>query len=156
MPPSKPKPSEIAAEAKKTYMPYIRENFHSQWPATSFLCYSESLIAQPPAEAKHVRFGKSDQSGQFHMAYRISFAAFYNRDPVDVALDWAPGTVPVIMPANEKRPGGDWEAGVMSPEECLCRRSNLFGTMTTPAEGNSTPSNYPLPTKAGIFSEKVG
>lgn len=40
--------------------------------------------------------------------------AFYDRDPVDVALDWAPGestAIPVIMPANDKRPGGDWEAG---------------------------------------------
>jgi hypothetical protein len=43
------------------------------------------------------------------------FAAFYDRDPVDVALDWAPGLVPVIMPANDKRPGGDWEAGQFSP-----------------------------------------
>lgn len=102
--------------------------------------------------------------------------AFFDRDPVDVALDWAPTEevpIPVIMPANDKRPGGDWEAGwlfyqiiskilltrytgVMSPEECLCRRSNLYATMTTPAEGNSAPSNYPLPPKAGIFSEKVG
>lgn len=37
-------------------------------------------------------------------------------DPVDVALDWANknkkrGEVPVISMANEKRPGGDWEAG---------------------------------------------
>jgi hypothetical protein len=84
---------------------------------------------------------------------RSDFQAFYDRDPVDVALDWAPGTVPVIMPANDKRPGGDWEAGVMSPEECLCRRSNLFGTITTPS---NVLSSYPLPSKAGIFSEKVG
>jgi hypothetical protein len=44
----------------------------------------------------------------------------------------------------------------MSPEECLCRRSNLVATMTTPAPGNPVPNNYPIPTKAGIFSEKVG
>jgi hypothetical protein len=78
---------------------------------------------------------------------------------VDVALDWAPTEevpIPVIMPANDKRPGGDWESGVMSPEECLCRRSNLFAAITTVAEGNSAPSNYPLPPKAGIFSENVG
>jgi hypothetical protein len=43
--------------------------------------------------------------------------AFYDRDPVDVALDWAPGeatAIPVIMPANDKRPGGDWEAGQLA------------------------------------------
>lgn len=143
MPPSKPKPSEIAAEAKKTYIPYIRNNCSAQWPSTSYLCYSESMPAQSPApkDMLHCRF------------------AFYERDPVDLALDWvepnAPIAIPVIMPANEKRPGGDWEAGVMSPEECLCRRSNLFATLTTPAAGNSTSTNYPIPTKAGIYSEKV-
>ncbi|RQM05374.1 hypothetical protein DH86_00004359 [Scytalidium sp. 3C] len=40
--------------------------------------------------------------------------AFYLRDPIDLALDWAlsePRPIPVIMPADEKRPGGDWEIG---------------------------------------------
>lgn len=89
----------------------------------------------------------------------LSPAAFYERDPVDVALDWydADGNnIPVIMPANEKRPGGDWEAGVMSPEECLCRRSTLYGTLTTPGPESGASSHYPIPPKAGIFSEKVG
>ncbi|KAG0647186.1 hypothetical protein D0Z07_7062 [Hyphodiscus hymeniophilus] len=140
MPPAKLKPSEIAAEAKKTYIPYIRQNYNTQWPAQSFLCHSESLAAGPAQITRHCRF------------------AFFDRDPVDVALDWAPTEdvpIPVIMPANDKRPGGDWEAGVMAPEECLCRRSNLYSAMTTVAEGNSVPSNYPIPSKAGIFSEKV-
>ncbi|TVY23700.1 hypothetical protein LHYA1_G007841 [Lachnellula hyalina] len=43
----------------------------------------------------------------------------------------------------------------MSPEECLCRRSNLVATLTTPAEGNSSSSNYPIPSKAGIYSGNV-
>ena len=78
---------------------------------------------------------------------------------MDVALDWAPSEevpIPVIMPANDKRPGGDWEAGTMASEERLCRRSTLYAAMTTVAEGNSVPSNYPIPSKAGIFSENVG
>ncbi|KAH6694216.1 hypothetical protein BKA61DRAFT_259536 [Leptodontidium sp. MPI-SDFR-AT-0119] len=142
MPPSKPKPSEIAAEAKKTYIPYIRSTLNDKWPATSYLCYSEAMVAQPPAKenAQHCRF------------------AFYERDPVDLAIDWVePGAapIPVIMPANDKRPGGDWEAGVMSPEECLCRRSNLFATLTTPGEGSSVSSNYPLPPTTGIYSANV-
>lgn len=39
--------------------------------------------------------------------------AFYDQDPIDLALNWAAGgdPVPVIMPANEKRAGGDWESG---------------------------------------------
>jgi hypothetical protein len=44
----------------------------------------------------------------------------------------------------------------MSPEECLCRRSNLFAALTTPAAGKSASSSYPIPSKAGIYSEKVG
>ncbi|KAF8860978.1 hypothetical protein BDZ45DRAFT_648189 [Acephala macrosclerotiorum] len=143
MPPSKPKPSEIAAEAKKSYIPYIRENFSGEWPPTSFLCHSESMVAlpRPDDETLHCRF------------------AFFESDPVDFALNWMDPSdktaIPVIMPANDKRAGGDWEAGVMSPEECLCRRSNLHATLTTPAAGNSAPSNYPIPSRAGIYSEKV-
>ncbi|KAH8665728.1 hypothetical protein BGZ60DRAFT_54159 [Tricladium varicosporioides] len=140
MPPSKPKPSEIAAEAKRTYIPYIRQTLSDQWPPTSYLCHSESLPIPEPTETRQVHF------------------AFYERDPIDLAIEWRitePKGIPVITPANDKRPGGDWEAGVMSPEECLCRRSNLFATLTTPAAGNSAASNYPIPPKAGIFSENV-
>jgi hypothetical protein len=61
MPPSKPKPSEIAAEAKKTYIPYIRNTCSAQWPSTSYLCYSETMPAQPPSpkDMLHCRFGAS-------------------------------------------------------------------------------------------------
>ncbi|CAG8977154.1 hypothetical protein HYALB_00003375 [Hymenoscyphus albidus] len=145
MPPSKPKPSEIAAEAKKTYIPWIRQNMSLKCPPNSYLCYSDSIPTQPLDTGRQVHF------------------AFYERDPVDLAIEWAndtsepidPVAIPVIMPANDKRPGGDWEAGVMSPEECLCRRSNLFATLTTPAPGNSAPNNYPIPLKAGVFSRTV-
>lgn len=145
MPPSKLKPSEVAAEAKKTYIPYIRQHCSEDWPPTSYLCHSDSIVASRPLpqDALHCRF------------------AFYERDPVDLALDWCePGAkdrykIPVIMPANEKRPGGDWEAGVMAPEECLCRRSNLYATLTTPAANNSSPTNYPIPPIAGIYSGQV-
>ncbi len=49
--------------------------------------------------------------------------AFYERDPVDLALEWYDPSdksgkpIPVIMPANDKRPGGDWEAGKSSKDE---------------------------------------
>lgn len=41
--------------------------------------------------------------------------AFYERDPVDIAIEWGSGEqppIPVIMPAHDKRPGGDWETGM--------------------------------------------
>ena len=126
MPPSKPKPSEIASEAKKTYIPYIAQNFSSQWPATSYLCHSESLIARSPKNQLHPRFGGLHYMTIFDTMHVLnSHLAFYERDPVDVALDWAPGMevpVPVIMPANDKRAGGDWEAGILS----LLTRSDLW------------------------------
>ncbi|KAL2063888.1 hypothetical protein VTL71DRAFT_4382 [Oculimacula yallundae] len=141
MPPSKAKPSEIAAEAKKKFIPYIRATLNDKWPATSFLCYSESIEAESSRKenSHHCRF------------------AFYEMDPIDLALDWAEPDepIPVVMPANDKRPGGDWEAGVMSPEECLCRRSNLIATLTTPGEGSSVSSNYPMPPSTGIYSGNV-
>lgn len=110
-----------------------------------------------------MHFGKHSRCWKTR-AFVNEYIAFYERDPVDLAIEWAndptepvdPVAIPVIMPANDKRPGGDWEAGVMSPEECLCRRSNLFATITTPAPGNSAPTNYPIPSKAGIFSRNVG
>lgn len=50
--------------------------------------------------------------------------AMIEGDPVDVALDWArtlqipgqpPPLVPIVNMANDKRPGGDWEASSFSP-----------------------------------------
>jgi len=41
--------------------------------------------------------------------------AFMERDPVDLAIEWSNGEkplIPVIMPAHDKRPGGDWETGM--------------------------------------------
>ncbi|KAH8799331.1 hypothetical protein F5884DRAFT_848043 [Xylogone sp. PMI_703] len=109
-------------------------------PVTSYLCYSELMVYFPLQQLRRCRF------------------VFFLRDPINVALDWAVSEtvlIPVIMSANETRPGGDWEAGIMSPEEYLCRRSNLYATLTTSAPGNSTLSNYSIPPKAGIFSEHV-
>ncbi len=59
MPSTKLKPSEIATEAKKTYIPYIGANFSAQWPPTSYLCYSDTMVAQPKQTgALTCRFGK--------------------------------------------------------------------------------------------------
>jgi hypothetical protein len=46
--------------------------------------------------------------------------------------------------------------GVMQPEECLCRRSNLHATLTTPNEQSTIENNYPIPSKSGIYSDTVG
>jgi hypothetical protein len=61
----------------------------------------------------HARFGKLLHciiKAESHVSL-----AFYESDPVDLAIEWGQGEatpIPVIMPAHDKRPGGDWEAGM--------------------------------------------
>ncbi|KAL8669169.1 MAG: hypothetical protein Q9168_006231 [Polycauliona sp. 1 TL-2023] len=57
--------------------------------------------------------------------------------------------------ANEKRAGGDWESGLMAPEECLCRRSNLVQALKTPYNSNPPVSHYPIPRYGVIYSPHV-
>lgn len=100
--------------------------------------------------------------------------AVIDGDPVDVALDWydynvrnnandcvaesgkGGGRIPVVNMANEKRAGGDWESGLIAPEESLCRRSNLVHALTAPSKSSTHSSHYPLQTTGGIYSPHVG
>lgn len=95
--------------------------------------------------------------------------AVIDGDPVDVALDWHDSNVktsagkgreneriPVVSMANEKRAGGDWESGLLAPEECLCRRSNLVRALTTPWGHSNQGSHYPIPPTGGLYSPHVG
>ncbi|KAI9868318.1 MAG: hypothetical protein M1813_005761 [Trichoglossum hirsutum] len=155
MQPAKPKPSEVAAEAKRTYIPYIEQNF-SQFPATSRGYPDSSTIRIKPNQGNQRR--------------RLRVAVI-DGGPVDVALDWydyerksaqrdianginrpLPTAIPVVNMANEKRPGGDWESGLMAPEENLSRRSNLVHTLVTT---NTGYSHYPIPQTGGIYSPHV-
>lgn len=86
-------------------------------------------------------------------------------DPVDYAIRWAADLsqrsgevckIPFICAANEKRAGGDWETASTGYEERLCRRSNLSATLSTPAPGSLSASNYPIPCEGGILSDSVG
>lgn len=108
MPPSKPKPAEIAAEAKRSYIPYIREKLQ-KWPAHSYLIADSAVMrCSPQPETTRLLIG------------------VFEGDPVDVALDFTADTgrdMPVINMANDKRPGGDWDqSATMAFEECFCRR----------------------------------
>lgn len=147
MPPSKPKPSEIAAEAKRIYMPYIWKNFLKD-PTTSYLYPDSTAIRLQPVQPQ----------------YRCRVAVVEG-DPVDYALSWyqyistnSSGSsdikrIPVVNMANEKRAGGDWESGAMAPEECFARRSNLVHALTMPWAGNV--NLYPIPQRGGIYSPLV-
>jgi len=74
-------------------------------------------------------------------------------------MDWVAQTecaIPFICAANDKRPGGDWETGVVGYEERLCRRSTLAACLATPADGSPANSHYPLPICSGVLSQHVG
>lgn len=87
-------------------------------------------------------------------------------DPVNYALGWYQSAVnadpnckriPVLNVANEKRAGGDWESGLMAPEECFARRSNLVHALTMPwnAQLGREENFYPIPQRGGIYSPEV-
>lgn len=151
MPQAKAKPSEIASEAKKTYTPYIQSQL-PQFPPVS--------ISYPDSSKFHI----NPRTGYGHKL-RV---AVISGDPVDAALDWDEtnfkangsskqlGAIPVVNMANEKRAGGDWESGLIAPEECLCRRSNLAKVLTTPDHGSAQVPHYPIRTTGGIYSPHVG
>ncbi|KAK4143056.1 uncharacterized protein C8A04DRAFT_12690 [Dichotomopilus funicola] len=147
MPPStsrsKPKPSEVASEAKRVYIPTIRNNYSSTWSTCSYI-YQQPLL--------QINFTERPLD--------LSPPQFFVRsgDPVNIVLDWVDSVqcaIPFICAANDKRPGGDWETGVVGYEERLCRRSTLAACLATPGEGSPDASHYPLPACAGILSQHV-
>ena len=157
MPQAKSKPSDIASEAKKTYTPYIQSHF-PHWPPISVSYPDSSKLRLAP------------RAGQG----RKLRVAVIDGDPVDVALDWHEsntndhasirstpfarqgGCIPVVSMANEKRAGGDWESGLIAPEECLCRRSNLAKVLISPSQSSAQIPHYPIRTTGGIYSPHVG
>lgn len=73
---------------------------------------------------------------------------------MDFATSWSAANsntkVAFICAANEKRPGGDWETGVVGYEERLCRRSNLSSHL------GDSEENYPIPSEGALYSDQVG
>ena len=149
MPPSRPKPSEIAVEAKRIWMPHIWKHYIRD-SKTSYL-YPDSA---------QIRINVDKRSSQ------RTRVAVMEGDPVNYALGWYQSAVnadpdckriPVINVANEKRAGGDWESGLMAPEECFARRSNLVHALTMPwnAQLGREENYYPIPQTGGIYSPEV-
>ncbi|KAK0384563.1 hypothetical protein NLU13_8649 [Sarocladium strictum] len=150
--PSRPRPSEIAADTKRNFIPLIKANYSELYPPYSVYYESpledlviprRTLSTRPPAfsvEAgdpvmRAIYCGTSDtQTSQLAGGSKVR--------------------VPFICAANERRPGGDWETGASGYEEKLCRRSNLAATLSSPWP-NTTPCNYPIPSKGGLLSDSV-
>lgn len=152
MPQPKLKPSEVAAEAKKKYFPYI-SHIMPQYPLRTY----------PHPDSRLIRVAKERRSRQ------RTRVAIIDGDPVDVAIDWyetlikddpngtALQSIPIINMANEKRPGGDWESGLIAPEECLARRSTLMAALLSSWNlSNSVQPYHPLPPTGGLYSPHIG
>ena len=159
MPGSKPKPSEVAVEAKRIYIPYI-EKCYPDLPARSFAY----------ANIDHVT-----ESAEGCTSPKTLRVAVIDGDAVDIALKWneeeararpqdpkrrvSPQElrIPLVLPVDEKRAGGDWESGSMAPEENLSRRSNLVHCLSrNRAVLNDLETPYPIPSKGGFYSPHVG
>jgi hypothetical protein len=151
MPPSRPKPSEIAAEAKRLWLPYILREFIKN-PITSY-SYPDSSV---------IKISSDKRSPQ------RTRVAIMEGDPINYALGWYQTAtrdpahrncrqVPVVNIANEKRAGGDWESGLMAPEECFARRSNLVQALTMPwaAQMGGEKNFYPISQRGGIYTPEV-
>ena len=158
MPNGRPKPSEIAVEAKRTYIPYIEQKY-PDLPAGSFT-YSETNGSVSCKD-------KYESTGNLRVAV-------IDGDAVDVALKWnheesrtksqdpsrrvSPKElrIPLVLPVDEKRAGGDWESGSMAPEENLSRRSNLVHCLSRSKAASNGHAAYPIPSKGGFYSPHVG
>ncbi|KAI4225108.1 MAG: hypothetical protein L6R36_004165 [Xanthoria steineri] len=153
MPQARSKPSDIAAEAKRIFF-LEAEKRCPNLPAKSIFYQDASKLVVGPGTVQK----------------RKLRVAVIDGDPLDVALDWhehnlqsgvqntrspGPQTIPIVNMANEKRAGGDWESGLMAPEECLCRRSNLVQALKTPYNSNPPMSHYPIPRFGVIYSPHV-
>jgi hypothetical protein len=130
-------------------MPYIWKNYIRD-SKTSYLY----------PDAAQIRINVDKRSSQ------RTRVAVMEGDPVTYALGWYQSLanadpdckrIPVVNVANEKRAGGDWESGLMAPEECFARRSNLVHALTMPwnAQMGREENFYPIPQKGGIYSPQV-
>jgi hypothetical protein len=160
---SKPKPADVAAETKKQLIPTVR-NKYAQFNIFSYIYHhplSQLNFLERPLDLSPPRFCEW-QATLSPSRTRLMPASYLDvniGDPADGALNWASETqicIPFICPANDQRPGGDWETGAAGYEERLCRRSTLSATLATPGPGSRVDCHYPIPMYGGILSADVG
>lgn len=62
----------------------------------------------------------------------------------------------VLNTANDKKPGGEWEGGILSQEEGFARRSNLAQALTTiDPRTPHVQTYYPIPHTGAVYSPNV-
>lgn len=148
----KVKPSEVAADTKRNFIPMVHAHYAEMFPPYSILyCQPAELVIPrrklsvgPPV----VRIEEGDP-----VMTAISYAA--SESQVAEAVGGSRVRIPFICAANERRPGGDWETACSGYEEKLCRRSNLSATLGSPWPSTQQVSNYPIPSTGVILSDAV-
>ncbi|KAH0493106.1 hypothetical protein TgHK011_008028 [Trichoderma gracile] len=150
---SKVRPSDVAADTKRNFIPLVKANYSEIFPPYSV------LYRQPTAQLDVPRRKPSTRPPMFRVEYGdpVMRAIYYAAMETETS-EAAGGPrvrIPFICAANDRRPGGDWETGCSGYEEKLCRRSNLSATLSTPWPTMGEASNYPIPSAGGILSDSV-
>jgi len=142
MPQSKPKPSEIALEAKRKYLPGLEAS--EQWRA--YMC--GSFLIKDTAEVSITDDKRS---------YGRPRVTVEDGDPVNTVIGArAYGSMALVNTANERKAGGDWESGFTAAEECLARRSTLIHALKHSYQsGGKADRFYPIPQRGSIYSPHV-
>jgi hypothetical protein len=143
MPQSKPKPSEIALELKRRYLPSLESS--AQWQEYMRGSCLIQDTCELPVGAEKRQYGRP----------RVTVE---DNDPVTVVIDARrDGPMALINTANEKKAGGDWESGFTAAEECLARRSTLVHALKhNYHSGGKADRFYPIPQRGAIYSPHVG
>ncbi|KAK5995516.1 hypothetical protein PT974_03925 [Cladobotryum mycophilum] len=150
---SKVRPSEVAADTKRNFIPLIKANYAEVFPPYSV------LYRHPTAQLDIQRRKASTRPPAFRIEFGDPVRQAICYGAMDTQASEAAGgprvRVPFICAANDRRPGGDWETGCAGYEEKLCRRSNLSATLGSPWPNAGETSNYPIPSVGGILSDSV-
>ncbi|KOS17761.1 hypothetical protein ESCO_002792 [Escovopsis weberi] len=148
----KVRPSEVAADTKRNFIPLIKANYAEVFPPYS-------ILYRHPSAQLDIKRKPSTRPPAFQIQIGDPVMQAIYSGAVDSQKSEAAGggrtRVPFICAANERRPGGDWETGCAGYEEKLCRRSNLSATLGSPWPHAGEVSNYPIPSVGGILSDSV-
>ncbi|PTB44546.1 uncharacterized protein TrAFT101_003093 [Trichoderma asperellum] len=150
---SKVRPSDVAADTKRNFIPLVKANYSEMFPPYSI------LYRHPAAQLDIPRQKPSTRPPQFRVESGDPvMKAIYYATMDSETSEGARGPrirVPFLCAANERRPGGDWETGCSGYEEKLCRRSNLSATLGSPWPATGEVINYPIPSVGAILSDSV-
>jgi uncharacterized protein (TIGR02452 family) len=151
---AKVRPSEVAADTKRHFIPLVNSEYGQHFPPFSTLYASplRDLPIQPTTLSTRPPTFIIETGDPVERA--IAYSNTFTTNMASESATPSRIRVPFICAANDRRPGGDWETGCSGYEETLCRRSNLSATLAQPWDQDAG-SNYPIPSGGGIYSDAV-